>query len=261
MSGFLGEALSLSSVASSLFSGPSVSIGGINLSGPELPPSMPYPVSQELVVKKLPGGGKVVDAMGAYDGVITWSGRFDGSMAVSRVDAMLDIVRAAAVVTLQWGSESRQVVVSEFTPHWGSRGMMIAYEITCEVLPSVQAAAAPTMLSSLSLDIGNALGVPNITSDVSSALSTAQSALPVLAVLTKGSTTYQTLSSAVGSAQSVASSVQALAGLTITGAPASSGGSLFGSASNLLSVSSAMQVEASSTEALSYLGRAVKNLG
>jgi hypothetical protein len=239
-----------------------VTIGSVALQGTEVPAKMPWGGDQKTVIHDLVGGGRQVDVLGRFDRDIQWSGLFNGVDAISRALALDAIKNAGAPVTLTWGTFNRQVVIKTFEPDYGSDGMMVSYSITCLVIPSVQLTAAPTLLSQLGSDISSAIGVPNLGATVSTALTTAQSALPIAGVLIGGSKAFQTLSSAVTSAQTVTSAAQGAAGSTlssISGA-ASASGAIFGSTSALAQAVSASGVEATATEALSYVSRAATNL-
>jgi hypothetical protein len=61
-----------------------VTVGGVGLSGLEVPATMSFGGEQRLAVHELPGGGRVVDALGPQEADVEWTGWFTGSNAVSR---------------------------------------------------------------------------------------------------------------------------------------------------------------------------------
>jgi hypothetical protein len=105
----------------------------------ELPASITWGGAQSLTVHKLPGGARVIDAMGRDDADITWSGIFSGPFAADRARA-LDLMRGdGALWPLTWGSFFYSAIIFRFEadqrrPNW------IPYRITCKVLRDETAA-------------------------------------------------------------------------------------------------------------------------
>ena len=248
--------------------GPSVtvSIGGITLSGFEVPSKMPFGGAQRVVVHKMPGGGRVVDALGPDDRDISWSGILrtgdgGGLPAMTRAGQLDALRQTGNRVTLSWGGTSRQVVVSSFTADYGDQGYLIPYSITCVVV-SAAAAQQPTLLSSLASDIRASALLSGVSAAVGPAVAAAQAALPVAAVLTKGSATFVGLSAAVGTASSVSlAAAQAddatLGTLSAAGVVA---GTPFGGLANLTAATAAQSALVSDGQAAALMGRAATNL-
>ncbi|MGN6536407.1 MAG: hypothetical protein ACTHKQ_11850 [Mesorhizobium sp.] len=110
-----------------------VVIGGIVLQDWEIPEHINFGGAQKLVVHKLIGGTRVVDAMGPDSSDVTWSGRFRGPDAMGRAQA-LDAMRAAgAQVPLFYLSTFLDVVVTTFHAE-PERLYEIPYTITCTVV-------------------------------------------------------------------------------------------------------------------------------
>lgn len=262
MSGTISRILGGIAAVEGIFTGPTVTIGGVGLTGLEVPARMPFGGDQRLVVHKLPGGGRVVDVLGRDDRDIEWSGYFTGSNAVSRA-LQLDALRIAGrQVVLTWGSFRRQVILKTLDVEYGSAGSLLPYRVVCVVVAVGPTTSTPTLLSSIATDISNTLGLPSLAPDLTAAVTTAQAALPVGAVLTGGSPAFLALSSAVGTASSVASAASTMADTQLAGVAASgaSAGTTFGGLGNLSLASAAADAQASATQASAYLGRAVKNL-
>lgn len=99
----------------------------------EIPASLPFGGEQALVVHRLVGGTKVVDAMGASPRAVSWSGMFLGQTAADRA-RYLDTLRVQGLpLDLTWSSFKYQVVVRSFEADF-HRGYEIPYSITCEVV-------------------------------------------------------------------------------------------------------------------------------
>ena len=259
MSGSLSTGLGL---LSALRTAQGVTLGGVTLTGMATPERMPFGGSQQLVVHKLPGGGRVIDAMGPDERDIEWSGllqAFDGTNAVAvarQIDAMR---RAGAAVTLAWGDFSKQVVIRSFEPDYTRGGAMIPYRIACVVASTASQSGKPTLLGSLASDLSASLGLGDLAAGAKSAISVAQKALPVVAVLTRGGGAYTALAGALGVAGAAASAASGLASGqldAIVGSPlADRCGAAVGAAA-----AAAKSALAGAENAAAFVGRAAKNL-
>ena len=101
---------------------------------------------QRLAVHGLPGGVRVIDALGRDDADIVWSGVFSGSDAAARARA-LDLMRAeGGFWPLTWDWFFYTVVIARFDADY-TRSNWIPYRITCTVLRDETAAAVETAVS------------------------------------------------------------------------------------------------------------------
>lgn len=115
----------------------------------EVPEEMAGGVSQRLDTKQPPGGIKIVDATGAEDEPLRWSGSFMGPDAPTRAKLLAAKVRAGRLSTLTWGEFSFSGVLQEFS--WRYRGRReIDYRATFEVI--TDESAPPPDATSLSVD-------------------------------------------------------------------------------------------------------------
>jgi hypothetical protein len=136
-----------------------LTLGGVVFEDFEVPESINFGGEQMLLVHKLPGGSRVIDAMGRDDKDITWSGRFRGGNAELRARA-LDFLRIQGQpLTLTWSTQLFQVVIRSFDATF-QQSFEIPYTITCTVLNDEF-----TVLGSLLTSIDQALGI-----DLNSAL-------------------------------------------------------------------------------------------
>lgn len=238
--------------------GGGVVLGTVHLTGMEVPGSMPFGGTQQLAIHELPGGTRVIDAIGARERDIEWSGTFLAGSAVARARAV-DAMRIAGVpVSLSWADFKRRVVIKEFSPDYSRSGSVVPYHISCVVLPLAAPAATATVASSVGGDLASALGISGLAASASSALATAQAAVPVAAVLTGGGATAVSLIGSVSLAGTALTAMQTSAGTALAGIGGAGG--LFGGTSGVLGASCAQDALAASTNALSYVGRAAKNL-
>lgn len=219
-------------------------LGLVSFESFELPSRISWGGRQRLAVHVLPGGGRVIDAMGRDDARITWSGVFTGPDAAIRA-RLLDQMRGdGAVWPLTWDSFFYSVVVYEFQarfekPNW------IPYRVSCTVLRDEVEALIDAGLS--------------IAADVAGDV--AAGAL--------GGVDVSAASAAIGvaGATDVGTAANAAAGLALNGAVASSDAVVaaplappMDAGSLLISTESAGQ-QAQAALAGGYLRRARTNLG
>ena len=80
----------------------------------EVPAWVRFGGRQRLAVHALPGGGRVVDALGADEGDLAWSGAFSGMDAGLRAQTLDELRRAGQPLLCTWSGWAYQVVISEF---------------------------------------------------------------------------------------------------------------------------------------------------
>lgn len=99
----------------------------------ELPERISWGGAQRMRVHRLPGGGRVIDAMGRDDAPIAWSGVFAGEDGAMRA-RLLDLMRAdGATWPLTWDSFLYSVVIQAFSVSY-ERANWMPYRIVCTVL-------------------------------------------------------------------------------------------------------------------------------
>ncbi|MEK7695886.1 MAG: hypothetical protein AAB419_10780 [Pseudomonadota bacterium] len=110
-----------------------LSLGDVLFNDLEAPERIPFGGSQQLVVHKMVGGTRTVDAMGRDDLPLGWSGTFMGKDALSRA-RYLDAMRIAGqALPLAWSELLYTVVIHRFLPVF-EREWLIPYSIICEVV-------------------------------------------------------------------------------------------------------------------------------
>jgi hypothetical protein len=142
-----------------------LTLGGIVFNDFEIPENINFGGDQRLVVHKLPGGTRVIDAMGPDEAEIRWSGRFRGPSAEQR-GLVLDFMRCQGQqVLLTWGLHIYQVVISHFEADFQYGGNEIPYTIGCTVVVNVTQAAAAALIGlveSLLGDLVSAVGLSSV---------------------------------------------------------------------------------------------------
>lgn len=238
-----------------------LTLGPVLFSGFEIPPFLSFGGAQRLAVHRLPGGARVIDAMGRDDATITWSGIFTGAAASERA-LLLDTLRGAGLtLPLSWDVFFYSVVISEFTAEYQA-GWWIPYRIACTVVQDeVQFAEGlvATLTGQATSDLANAATLAQ-TSDINFAGAT--SALAAPGATTLGTSAYLGAQNAVGGLQaSIAGGMgQAATALAGTAAPLAASNALAG-ASALSQATAAAGTLAGLAAAQGYVGRTATNLG
>ena len=226
----------------------------------EVPSTICFGGAQRLAVHRLPGGGRVVDALGPDDGVIFFSGIFSGSDAAERALALDALRSAGAPLPLTWDVFFYTVVITDFTANFQS-SWWIPYRLACTVIQSAIGAAvavAGSLATAIQSDLVTAATLPT-----SVDFSAAQTAVSQDGGVTYGSAAYTQAQTSLAATQDDIS-----AGLTSAQAQlADTGGSnLLGAANAAQAISSlnsatsaAGQLSALAT-AQAYVGRAAVNL-
>ncbi len=116
-------------------------LGEFVFQGMEIPEVIGFGGDQRLSIKKLVGGARVIDAMGADPRPPEWSGTFfptpDGQSALDRALTVQQMQAAAQPVTLSWDELYLMVYIRSFEPDY--RFARIPYKIVCEVLQDLTA--------------------------------------------------------------------------------------------------------------------------
>ena len=119
-------------------------LGAFVFEGFEVPERVTAGGSQRLVVHALPGGGRVVDAMGADEADISWAGIFSGAEAPDRARALDALRMAGGALPLVWGAAFYTVAIARFEAEFRSP-WWVPYRIRCTVLRNEGAAPAGAM--------------------------------------------------------------------------------------------------------------------
>ncbi len=237
-----------------------LTLGPVLFAGFEIPPFLSFGGAQRLAVHRLPGGARVIDAMGRDDATISWSGIFTGAAASERV-LLLDTLRGAGLtLPLSWDVFFHSVVISEFTAEYQA-GWWIPYRIACTVVQDeVQFAEGlvATLSGQASNDLASAAGLAQASGI---AFTGAENALAAPGATTLGTGAYLGAQNAVSSLQTsiVGGMGQAASALAGTATPLAGSNALAG-ASALSGATTAAGTLAGLAAAQGYVGRTATNL-
>ena len=199
-----------------------LTLGAVMFNGMELPSQMPFGGAQKLNVHRLPGGGRVIDAMGSDDPDVAWAGHFIGASAVSRART-LDAMRAAGTqFTLSWSDFRRQAVISSFTPDWSANGNLLPYSITLVLLPDATPATASTSQAA-STQLLTGADDPALEADLAAALYAATTAIGAFGAFSGSGSAASAAASSVSAALALAVSTQGAAETSLAGASSDDG--------------------------------------
>ncbi|WDZ97989.1 hypothetical protein Herbaro_09470 [Herbaspirillum sp. WKF16] len=110
-----------------------VQLGDFEFFRYEVPEKIPFGGEQRLVIHKMVGGKREVQALGADPAPISWSGLFFGETALDRARYVNTLKDTGQEVILLWSEFFYRVVIKEFRADY-ERFYQIPYQITVEVV-------------------------------------------------------------------------------------------------------------------------------
>ena len=237
-----------------------LTLGPVLFSGFEIPPYLSFGGAQRMAVHRLPGGARVIDAMGRDDAAISWSGIFTGGDANARA-LLLDSLRGAGLtLPLSWDIFFYSVVISEFSAEYQA-GWWIPYRISCTVVQD-EVQLAEGLIATLTGQATNDLAsAASLAAGSGIDFAGAQTALAAPSATTLGTSSYLNAQNSVAALQaSIAGGMgQAASGLASSAAPLA-GTNPLAAVSALGGATSAAGTLAGLTAAQGYVGRTMTNL-
>jgi hypothetical protein len=217
----------------------SLTLGPVAFAGFELPSSITVGGRQRLAVHRLPGGLRIIDALGPDPADINFSGIFTGPDAADRA-RLLDVLRVAGeTLPLAWDAFIYTVIVESFEADYRSP-WWVPYRLSCTVLRD-EAASLTTAAIELA---------PTLSADLLSAGSFAATASAAIGV--SGATTVGTAANAAAQASLGATLASIDTQIAFNTAAMQS--------SDLSATVSAAGLLAQLTAARAYTARAARNL-
>lgn len=211
----------------------------------ELPTSINWGGTQSLNIHRLPGGARVIDAMGRNDAEISWTGIFSGSESALRARA-IDLMRAdGSLWPLTWDSYFYSVIVSNFEADY-RRPNWIPYRIACTVLRDEAEAVVQTALSIIGGVMSDLTAADSLGTGLD--LQPLTASFAVIGATTRGTSSYAQVKSQMGTTTDAANIQLATTGTQLT------------SATNLSQASTLAGQTAQLAAARGYLQRASVNL-
>jgi hypothetical protein len=238
-----------------------LTLGPVSFAGFEIPERLSFGGAQRLAVHRLPGGARVIDAMGADDAPITWSGIFSGATASERA-LLLDAMRGAGLtLPLSWDVFFYSVIISEFHADYQAE-FWIPYRISCTVVQDEVQFAEGIVASLTDQATSDLTMASTLAAGTTVSFAGTQAALAATGATTLGTSAYVAAQASVGTLQTSLSTAidQSATALASAAAPLS-GTNPLAAASALTNASSAAGTLASLSAAQGYVGRLATNLG
>lgn len=252
----VGEAVSaLSSLAFGAAGG--VVLGGFAFSGFEVPDYVSAGGSQALVIHRMPGGERCINAMGDDPSDVAWSGMMMDNSPSRRARELERMRAAGKPLGLHFGSWYLTVLIRSFEarPHYSR----VEYSISCAVLrneATAPAAPSPLLTSIVGDDMASALA--SVPATLAPVMATAQGAVGALGKLVPGSPLLARAAATLGSVNGQVAGLANSAGAILSGAGTAA--SLVTGATSLSQATAGAGALAQSLQSASYLGRAIRNL-
>lgn len=110
-----------------------LTLGDFTFSGTEIPERLPFGGDHALVVHRLVGGKRIIDAMGPDPAPVDWSGVLFGADALKRARYLDNLRMRGTPLTLAWSELRYTVIVRSFRASF-ELAYNIPYSISCEVV-------------------------------------------------------------------------------------------------------------------------------
>lgn len=225
----------------------------------EVPAGITFGGKQRLAVHRLPGGARVIDALGRDDAELAFSGIFSGSDATLRARAVDELRSMGLPLPLTWDVFFYSVVIDNFQADYRNSNW-IPYRISCTVIRDEASALIETAISlatSVLADAGTALASA---ASAGIDLSGTQMAIAAPGATVSGTAAFATARSSLADTQSIldarfTASESALSGINLNTARSANAG-----VAGLAQASSTTGQISLISQARAYLGRAASNL-
>jgi hypothetical protein len=225
----------------------------------EIPAGINFGGRQRLALHRLPGGSRVIDALGRDDAQISFTGIFTGSDATLRARALDELRVAGIALPLTWDVLFYTVLIAEFHADYRN-GSWIPYRIVCTVLRDEASALLQTVVSLATAalaDIGTAAGHA---SDAGVDLTALQLAIAAPGATTCGTSAYTAAQSSLADARSSFGNSINAADATLATASVTDADSAQSGVAGLLAATDATGQLSSLTLADAYVRRTAANL-
>ena len=225
----------------------------------EVPSGINFGGRQRLALHRLPGGSRVIDALGRDDAQISFAGIFAGSDATLRARTLDELRVAGIALPLTWDVLFYTVLISEFHADYRN-GRWIPYRIVCTVLRDEASALLQTGVSLAAAALADIGTAASYASGSGVDLTPLQSAVAVVGATTSGTSAYTAAQLALAEAQSLIGASVNAANTTLTTTRVADADSAQSGVAGLLAVTDATGQLSSLTVADTYVRRTAANL-
>lgn len=225
----------------------------------EVPSGITFGGGQRLAIHRLPGGTRVIDALGRDDANLTFAGIFSGSDATLRARALDELRSVGLPLPLTWDVFFYSVVIDRFEANY-QNSHWIPYRISCTVLRDEAAALFESVVSIATAalaDVSTALASAAV---AQIDLADAQSAIFAPGATTSGTAAFAAARSGLAGAQSALGNGLAASEALLTNAGFVGATTAESGITGLSQAAAAAGQLSQISQARSYIGRAAVNL-
>jgi hypothetical protein len=234
-------------------------LGRIAFQNFEVPACINIGGAQRLAIHRLPGGARVIDALGRDDADIAFSGIFSGPDATLRARSIDEMRAAGLPMPLTWDVFFYSVIINKFEADYRS-GWWIPYRISCTVVCDEASSVVASVISLADDALSDVTTACSFATVAGVDLADTQSALGMPDAAVKGTATYSSTLASLASAGALVGAGIAQAEVTIGTASWPTDGQIPSAASTLDGIVLVAQQISSLTVAQAYIGRAAINL-
>ncbi len=225
----------------------------------ELPAGITFGGAQRLAIHRLPGGTRVIDALGRDDANLTFAGIFTGSDATLRARAVDELRSLGLPLPLTWDVFFYSVIIDSFQADYRNSNW-IPYRISCSVIRDEASALIETTASLATAALADVSTALASAAAANIDLSGTQSAITASGATISGTAAFITAQSSLAGAQtalgsSLVASETLLSTASLTGTSTADAG-----ITGMTQATNAAGLLSQITQARSYLGRAAVNL-
>jgi hypothetical protein len=225
----------------------------------EVPSGINFGGGQRLAVHRLPGGARVIDALGRDDAQISFSGIFTGPDATLRARSLDELRVAGLPLPLTWDVFFYTVMISVFHADYRNR-WWIPYRLVCTVVQD-EASGLQHLAGSLIAAVIEDIGAATAYASAGGVdLSPLQTALVTPGAATRGTAAYTSSQSYLTDARSSLNTSIDAAGARLTGIDLEGAGSAQAGVAALSTASDAAGQLSALVTAEAYVNRAATNL-
>ena len=234
-------------------------LGPIAFKDFEVPAGIKFGGTQRLAIHRLPGGARVIDALGRDDANLTFSGIFTGSDATLRARSVDELRSTGLPLPLTWDVFFYSVIIDSFQADY-LNGNWIPYRISCTVIRDEASALIEAAISTVTAALADILTASASAAFAGVDLSRTQSAITVSGATTSGTAAFDAAQTSLAGAQADLASSQAASEVSLSAANSMSASAAQDGITRLnLATDAAGQLSQISL-ARSYIGRTAVNL-
>jgi hypothetical protein len=225
----------------------------------EIPSGINFGGAQRLALHRLPGGRRIIDALGPDDALISFSGIFTGSDATLRARSLDELRTSGMVLPLTWDVFFYTVLISAFHADYRN-GWWIPYRITCTVLRDEASTLVQSVFSLATACLADIGSGADYAAEAGLDLGPLQATIGAPGATVRGTTAYADAQSSLAEAQASIDASMSSADGTLSDVDFGRSRSSQDGVAMLLSATNAAGQLSSLTAARPYVGRVATNL-